>query len=638
MTNSIGRELKLAVSLAYRLRLSIVKFISEILGKERSALAEKFVSERNLKFLLYEVFDAESLTKHFYFEEHGREIFDLVLETALKLGQDLLFPNLREMDQNPPEFKEGEVKVHETVRTFMNESGEGGWIGAKAPFDLGGQQLPLLLISATRFIFVAANYSASVYPFLTTAAAHLIESFGSDEQKKAYIPKMFEGKWQGTMALTEPQAGSSLADITTLAEPTEEDYYKIRGQKIFISAGDHDGVENIIHLMLAKIKGAPQGVKGISLFVVPKRRMDESGELVSNDVNTAGIYHKLGYRGAPIAQLSMGEKDDCRGYLVGEPHKGLFYMFQMMNEARIDVGMSAAAIASAAYYASLEYANERPQGRLPSTKDPSLPPVPIIEHPDIKRMLLFQRAVIEGSLSLILQCALYVDLMHGAQGEEKEKFELLLDLLTPIAKTYPSEMGVHSVSQGLQILGGYGYCDEFPLEQYYRDMRIHPIHEGTTGIQGMDLLGRKVRMKDGKAFQLFLEEVHDTLNKARDVEELLPYVSEMDRALEQLEKVTSCLKDLAASGDMDLFLADATLYLELFGIMAIAWQWILQGITIQKALKKDLSEKESAFYKGKFFTLKYFFSYELPKIAGLIRRLEQGDGLTVEMKKDFFSD
>jgi butyryl-CoA dehydrogenase len=601
-------------------------------------LAEKFVSERNLKFLLYEVFDAESLTRHPYFEEHGREVFDLVLETALKLGQDLLLPSLQDMDKFPPVFKDGEVKVHETVRAFMKESGEGGWIGAKAPFELEGQQLPLLIIASCRFIFSAANYSASVYPFLTTGAAHLIESFGSEELKRTYIPEMFSGKWQGTMALTEPQAGSSLADITTLAEPSEKGFYKIRGQKIFISAGDHDGVENIIHLMLAKIKGAPPGVKGISLFVVPKKRIDESRGLVPNDVNTAGIYHKLGYRGAPIAQLSMGENNDCRGYLVGEPHKGLFYMFQMMNEARIDVGMCAAAIASAAYYASLEYAKERPQGRLASTKDPSLPPVPIIDHPDIKRMLLFQRAIVEGSLSLILQCALYVDLMHGAQGDEKIKLELLLDLLTPVAKTYPSEMGILSVSQGLQILGGYGYCDEFPLEQYYRDMRIHPIHEGTTGIQGMDLLGRKVRMKDGRAFQLFLEEVRHTIDRAKEEEALQTYAVQMDQALVKLEKITSTLKGLAGKGDMNLFLADATLYLELFGIVAIAWQWLQQGITIQTALKNNLSKYKTAFYQGKFYTMRYFYGYELPKIEGLILRLSKGDGLTVEIKREDFSD
>ena len=295
-------------------------------------MADKFVSERNLKFLLYEVFDATSLTRHPYYADHSRESFDMALETALKIGKNLLKPKLQEMDKTASEFVDGRVKVHPLVRTFMKECGEGGWIAASFPFDLGGQQLPLIISAACRFIISAANYSASVYPMLTTGAAHLIISFGSQELQDAYLPKMLAGEWQGTMALTEPQAGSSLADITTLAEPTDKGYYRIRGQKIFISAGDHDGVDNVVHLMLAKIKGAPAGVRGISLLVVPQKRV-ENGGIVFNDVNTAGIYHKMGYRGAPITQLSMGENNDCRGWLVGEPHKGLSYMFQMMNEA-----------------------------------------------------------------------------------------------------------------------------------------------------------------------------------------------------------------------------------------------------------------------------------------------------------------
>jgi butyryl-CoA dehydrogenase len=374
---------------------------------------------------------------------------------------------------------------------------------------------------------------------------------------ETYVPQMFSGEWQGTMALTEPQAGSSLADITTTAEPTDQGYYKVKGQKIFISAGDHDGVDNVIHLLLAKIKGAPAGVKGISLLTVPQKRL-ENGQLVSNDVNTAGIYHKLGYRGAPITQLSMGENGDCRGFLVGEPHKGLIYMFQMMNEARIDVGLGAAAIASAAYYASLEYAQQRPQGRRLTSKDPTQPQIPIIQHADIKRMLLFQRAVVEGSMSLIMQCALYADLGRVLTGEEKEKYELLLDLLTPVAKSYPSEMGIPSVSAGLQILGGYGYCDEFPLEQFYRDARIHPIHEGTTGIQGITLLGRNVTMKNGAALKLFLAEVQGTIKKAEEIGELKPYAQELKSALDRLTKVTLHLIGLAQSKGPEVFLADST--------------------------------------------------------------------------------
>ncbi len=600
-------------------------------------MAEKFVSERNLKFLLYEVFDAPSLTQYPYFADHSRESFEMALETAMKIGKNLMKPKLAEMDKNPPEFIEGRVRVHPVVRTLMRECGEGGWIAAPFGFDCGGQQLPLMISGVCRFILSAANYSASVYPFLTSGAAHLILTFGDRAMIDAYVPKMLSGEWQGTMALTEPQAGSSLADITTMAEPTDQSYYRLRGQKIFISAGDHDGVDNVIHLMLAKIKGAPAGVKGISLFLVPQKRM-ENGQLVPNDVQTAGIYHKLGYRGAPITQLSMGENNDCRAYLVGEPHRGLIYMFQMMNEARLDVGLGAAAIASAAYYASLEYARERPQGRKLMSKDPAQPQIPIIQHADIRRMLLFQRAVVEGSLSLILQCARYADLGRVLTGEEKEKNELLLDLLTPGAKSYPSEMGIPSVSAGLQVLGGYGYCDEFPLEQFYRDARIHPIHEGTTGIQGITLLGRNVTMKNGQAFKLFIGEVQATLKEAEEVVELKSFSRELNEALDRLVRVTLHLSGIAQSKGPDFFLADSTLYLEFFGIVSVAWQWLLQGIFIRKALTRNPSGAEADFYQGKFCTLRYFFGYELPKVEGLAKCLLQGEGLTVEMKDGFFND
>ncbi len=563
-------------------------------------MAEKFISERNVKFMLYEVFDAEALTQYDTYAEHGREIFDLVLDTALKLGRDILQPLLREMDQNPPRFIDGEVKVHPMVREWMRTCGEGGWISALAPYEYGGQQLPLLIGAVVRFILSAANYSASVYPLLTAGAAHLIESFGSQTLKETYIPRMYAGEWQGTMALTEPQAGSSLSDLSTLAEPTDQDYYLLRGQKIFISASDHDGVDNIVNLLLARIKGAPPGVKGISLFVVPKFRPEADGSLARNDIQVAGSFHKLGYRGSPICQLSLGENNDCRGYLVGEPHKGLAYMFQMMNEARIDVGMSATAIASAAYYASLQYARERPQGRRLAAKDPTLPQVNIIEHADVKRMLLFQRAVVEGSFSLLLQCSLYADRARVLTGEDKERNELLLDLLTPVAKTYPSEMGLLSVSQGLQILGGYGYCDEFPLELFYRDARIHPIHEGTTGIHGLDLLGRKMVMKGGKAAQLYLREVEQTITQAREVSSLAPYAVRLQEALGKLKEVTARLVQISQEKGPEYFLADATLYLEFFGIIAVAWQWLVQALVIRKALEKELSEEENNFYQGKY--------------------------------------
>ncbi|HQQ87247.1 MAG TPA: acyl-CoA dehydrogenase [Smithellaceae bacterium] len=601
-------------------------------------MAEQFISERNLSFLLYEVFNAESLLNYSRYADHSREVFDMVLKTAMKMGKDLFKPIVSEMDKQPPEYVKGQVKVHPAVRNIMREVGAGGWIGATFDYKLGGQQLPEMVgMTIPTAIFGAANYSASVFHGLTNGAAGLIASFGTQEMKDMYLPKMMSGEWQGTMALTEPQAGSSLTDVSMTAEPTNKNYYTMKGQKIFISAGDHDGVDNIIHLALARVKDAPPGVKGISLFIIPKYRIEMGGKLAFNDVNCAGIYHKLGYKGSPITQLAFGENDNCRGWLVGEVNKGLGYMFQMMNGARIDVGLGAACISSAAYYASLEYAKERPQGRKLSAKDPLSPQVSIIEHPDIHRMLLFQKAIIEGSLSLLMQCSFYHDMEKVTETEEHENYNLLLELLTPVAKTYPSEMGIFSCSQAIQILGGYGYCDEFPVEQFYRDVRIHTIHEGTTGIQGMDLLGRKMMMKKGKAGQLYLTEVRKTIKDAQEDVGLKSYSEALEKALQKLEKITAHLFGIASKGDPEMFLADATLYLELFGIIAIAWQWLKQAVIAKKMLNDGkLTEADNNFYNGKIYTCRYFFGYELPKIEGLAMRLSNGDDLTVNIKNEYF--
>jgi butyryl-CoA dehydrogenase len=601
-------------------------------------MKKKFVSMQNLKFMLYEVFDAASLIQYSYYEEHSIEAFDMILETAVKIGGGKLRPFLEEMDKNPPRFADGSVHVHPMVRSFMKESGEGGWISIFAPHAHGGQQVPILVGFLPTFIFNAANYSASIYPGLNTGAAHLISSYGTEAMQRIYIPRLYSGEWQGTMAMTEPQAGSSLGDITTSATPAPEGHHMMLGHKIFISAGDHDCADNIVHLLLARIVGAPPGLKGISLFLVPKKRFNAGGNLVFNDATVAGIYHKMGYRGAPITQLSFGENGDCHGYLVGEANKGLSYMFQMMNEARLSVGFAATAIASAAYYAALEYAQERPQGRAVTSKDPTQPQIPIIEHADIKRMLLCQRAIIEGSLSLLMQCTKYSDLTTVLTGQEKEKYQLLLDLLTPIAKTYPAEMGILSVSHALQCLGGYGYCDDFPLEQYYRDVRIHPIHEGTTGIQSITLLGRCITMKNGKAFHLLLEEIQDAVNTAQADTDLAAYAGELAQAAEKLKEVTNGLIGVAIKGNIELFLADATLYMELFGIVAVAWQWLLQAVAVNKAIRSKPGEDDLKFYQGKLYVFRYFFGYELPKMEGLYRLLLNADGLTVEMHADLFSD
>jgi alkylation response protein AidB-like acyl-CoA dehydrogenase len=596
-----------------------------------------YFNRRNLDFLLYEVHNATELTKYPYFEAHDRETFDMVLDSATQIADTVMYPYYREVDRNQPELRDGKVTVHPQIRNFLKAVGEGGLIGAGFPFEQGGQQLPELIGSCMGFIMMAANNSM-MYIGLTSGAANLITSFGSQVLVDTYVANLLNGTWQGTMALTEPQAGSSLSDITTSAELRPDGSYAIKGQKVFISAGDHDAVDNVVHLMLVRIKGAPKGTKGISLFVVPKYRLTAEGTLEQNDVTSTGIYHKLGQRGTPAMHLTMGENDDCRGWLLGEPNRGLNYMFQMMNEARIGVGMTGAAIASAAYYASLEYAQERPQSRRLNEKNLlDTPQTMIIHHPDVKRMLLFQKAIVEGSLSLLMESARLSDLVRVTEGEEKENNELLLELLTPVAKTFPTEMGVRSVSEGLQVLGGYGFTEDFPLEQMYRDIRITPIYEGTTGIQAQDLLGRKMTIKGGKAPQLLWAEMNRTIAEADTYEALKPYGEKLRTEMTRLRKVTQSLLPFAAAGDYERYLMDATLYMELFGITTVAWQWLKQGLVAEKALlTQNPADEEATFYESKLHTMKYYFHYEVPKNQGLATRLMDTEVLTIATDKKVF--
>ena len=595
--------------------------------------ANQYISMRNLRYLLFDVFNGLELTKLDYYKEHNEDTFNLTLDAAKQIGDSLMFPIYEEMDKLKLKLEDGTIKVHPQIRQIMETMGEGGWINAPKSFEVGGQQMPYLLFNLATVIFHAANTSATAFPFLTAGAANLIDTYGSEELKNQYLARMWGGKWQGTMALTEPQAGSSLSDVTSSATRTEHGYYKINGQKIFISGGDHDGVDNIVHLYLARIDGAPAGVKGISLFVVPKFR-EENGQLVFNNVTTAGAFGKLGLKGTPIAHIMAGEQGECRGWLVGEPNKGLSYMFRLMNEARIGVGQISTGLASAAYYASLQYANERPQGRPINNKDVNLPQTLIINHADVKRMLLLQKSVVEGSLALIAQCSLWADLAERGTGEEASNAHLLLELLTPICKSYPAEMGIVSVSNGLQVLGGSGFCDDFPLQQYYRDSRINPIYEGTTGIQAMDLLGRKITMKGGAAIMLFNNEVNKTIDQAKAYESLKPYADKLAKTQGKLVEVTMFLMGLAQSEDPEVFLRDASLYLEYFGHFTLGWLWLKQAIASTKALAENPQGDDKIFHESKLHTLRYFFEYELPKTRGLHDRLVSTDRLTLEVKPE----
>jgi len=597
-------------------------------------MATPYFSKRNLQFLLYEVFHAEELTQYAYFSAHDRETFNLVLDSATYIADTLMHPYLKEVDRNQPDLQNGQVRVHPKIKEYLTAMGEAGLIGAGFSFDQGGQQLPEMVNSLVGFILMAAN-NGMMYTGLTSGAANLITTFGSPGLQQRYVPNLLAGTWQGTMALTEPQAGSSLSDITTSATPLPESEipgaYKIQGQKVFISAGDHDAAENIIHLMLARIDGAPKGTKGISLFVVPKYRLNEQGGFVDNDVTSTGIYHKLGQKGVPAMHLTMGSTDNTIGYLVGEPHQGLAYMFQMMNEARLGVGMTAAAIATAAYYEALQYAKERPQSRRLNEKNLlDTPQTPIINHPDVRRMLLFQKAVTEGALSLLVYAAKLHDLHHVLEGEEKDNTFLLLDLLMPVAKSYPSEMGVQSVSQSLQTFGGYGYTEDFPVEQLYRDIRITPIYEGTTGIQAQDLLGRKMTMKGGKAPKLLFAEMAKIIAQASTYDDLKPYADKLAGELKRVQDVTNALMPYAMKGDTERYLADASLFLDLFGIVVVAWQWLVQATAAKQALLTQSPQGDDlAFYEGKIHTMKFYFHYEVPKTQGLATRLTDPEVLTI---------
>jgi butyryl-CoA dehydrogenase len=590
-----------------------------------------FYSKRDLHFQLFENQNCLELLQYPYFSDHSKETFALVLDAAEQIAEKSLFPIFKEMDRQEPQLENGIVKVHPQMRSIIRQFGADGWINAIFPYEEGGQQLPWTLHLSAGFILQAANYSASVFPFLTTGAANLIRTFGSSALRDAYTPKMYTGEWQGTMALTEPDAGSSLSDLTTIAIPTsKEGVYSIRGQKIYISAGDHDACDNVIHLMLARIEGAPAGTKGISLFVVPKIRLDGT----PNDVLTQGIYHKMGYKGAPIVHLMIGSESACEGYLVGEAHQGLKYMFQMMNEARLGIGMNATAIAAAAYQTSLAYAKVRPQGRNISEKEPNRPQVPIIQHADVKRMLLFQKSITEGSLALLIFCGLLGDkLSQESEPQKKAEMEALLDLLIPIAKSYPSEMGVQSTSMAIQVLGGAGYTTDFPVEQYYREARIHPIHEGTTGIHGLDLLGRKMLLHEGLGWKMLQKEFQSTLKEAKSLPELGEIALTFEKYAQEFASGTAQLLFKRNQGPEN-YLADATLYLEGAGLLCMGWMWLKQAITAQKAL--DRGSKEQDFHLGKIETARYTVAYEFVKLKGIVERFASTNYPTLTMKTDWF--
>ena len=597
----------------------------------------KYMSMETLRYLLYNVHDMESVMQSEFYADYDKDMIDMFIDSVKDFADQECYPTFREMDEDPARYEDGKIIVHPSVEKIMKMSGELGLIGGTFSYEHGGLQMPEMAGQAAGFILDAANNNVAGYGGLTAGAAHLITAYASQELIDTYTPKMFSGEWGGTMCLTEPQAGSSLSDVVTSATPQEDGSYKIKGQKIFISGGDHEYSDNFVHLVLARIDGAPAGTKGISLMVVPKKRIKSDGSLESNDVITAGDFQKMGQRGYCTTHLVFGEENDCYGWVVGKPNNGLRYMFQMMNEARISVGRGGIGIATAAYYASLQYANERPQGRALSSsgkKDVNKGQTLIINHPDVRRMLLLQKAVAEGGLSLIFQASKYADLIRTSEGEEKEDYHDLLELITPVVKTYPSEMGRVAVSNGLQVLGGYGFCSEFVLQQYYRDIRIMAIYEGTTGIQSLDLLGRKMTMKGGKAVKLLAAEMMEDMSAASTFDDLKPYAKILGDKLKQTQEIMAFLMPHAMKGDYNRFLSDATIFMEFFGTVIIGWQWLKMATEAKKALVTGDTTYTADFYESKVHTMKFYYKYEMPKTASHAETIMSSDVLTLVEEKE----
>lgn len=593
-------------------------------------MRSRILSARDLQFLLYEWLDVEELTTRPRFAEHSREVFDAVLELAEQLAVRDFAPHNGTSDANEPQFDGERVHVIPEVAEALKAFAESGLIGGAMDASIGGGQLPNVIHRACFTWLQAANTATAGYPMLSMANANLLRDYATPEQIDQFVRPIVDGRFFGTMCLSEPQAGSSLADVATRATPVGAGTYRLFGSKMWISGGDHELSENIIHLVLARVVGAPAGVKGLSLFIVPRFLVNRDGTLGDrNDVVLAGLNHKMGFRGTVNTMLNFGEgkyrplgEPGAIGYLIGDENRGLEYMFHMMNEARVVVGAGAVALGYTGYLHALDYARNRPQGRLPGQKDPTSPQTPIVNHADVRRMLLSAKSYVEGGLGLVLYAARLLDeLATAEQPEEAARLELLLDVLTPIVKAWPSQWCLKANDLAIQVHGGYGYSREYPVEQFYRDNRLNAIHEGTDGIQAIDLLGRKVVIHDGAGLRLLVETITATIDGAP-----APLCSMAEQLRIALDRIVSVTEKLWSDGDSARALANATLYADAVGHTVVAWIWLAQMSAADGG--------QGPFYEGKRAAGRYFFTYELPRIGPMLDLLEERDTLFLDISTD----
>jgi alkylation response protein AidB-like acyl-CoA dehydrogenase len=617
-------------------------------------MANILVDERDVKFVLYEQLNIEELCQSEKYSEFSREMFDMVMEAAQKLAEKELVPTNSKGDGEGVKLENGQVKVPESFHDAYRHYCEGGWAALPVSQDMGGQGFPNVMYCATMELFVAANQALMMYPGLTIGSARLIELYGTEDQQRTFMDKMYTGEWCGTMCLTEPQAGSDVGALRTKAVKNQDGTYRMSGNKIFISAGDHDLSENIIHLVLARTEGAPAGTRGISIFIVPKKRI-EDGNLVNNDVVTSAIEKKMGIHGSSTCALNFGEKDNCIGFLLGKENEGMRIMFNMMNEARLAVGFQGLAQASAAYMYALRYAKERFQGPdITMMKDALAPKIPIINHPDIRRMLMWMKSVTEGIRALLYYAGYCEDRVHIAKTEEETtKYQGFLDILIPVCKAWSTDMSFRVTELAIQIHGGYGYCREYPVEQFMRDCKITSIYEGTNGIQALDLVGRKLGHKRGALFRSIVLETGNLVKIAKKNYRLKDIVEPFDDARRQLIEVTRYFGLKSITEDFLTPILYASPYLELFGDVAVGFMLLWQAIIADRRLeelysdaKADTPEKKAellrtnrsaAFYRGKVASAQFFTNTILSLAKGKARAIMSGERSAIDLPEESFA-
>jgi alkylation response protein AidB-like acyl-CoA dehydrogenase len=602
-------------------------------------MAQVTADRRDIDFVLYEQFDTEAVIEQDRYKGFNRKMFDLILKEARNFAAKEILPTYAEGDRNGARFEDGTVKAPECYRRAFELFREGEWSSLTEDPEYGGQGLPHLVNLAACEYLMGTNFAFSSYTLLGHGTGKMIELFGTDKQKELFLKKLYTAEWGGTMLLTEPDAGSDVGALTTTAVKNGDGTYSISGSKIFITAGDHDLTDNIIHPVLARIEGAPAGTKGISLFIVPKVWVNENGSLGEpNDVVCTGIEEKMGLHGSATCSLTLGGKGKCRGMLLGEENKGMKVMFHMMNEARLGVGIQAFAHASAAYLYALDYARQRHQGRaLEKMFEKEAPQVPIIQHPDVRRMLLWMKAYVEGMRSFCYFVAESLEMAELDGPDENRKLRKdLVDLLTPVLKTYNAVYGFKVCVTAIQVFGGYGYTKEYPVEQLARDCKIASIYEGTDGIQAMDLLGRKMGMKKGAVFLIFLEQVQNVVKRAKATEHLAELSEQMAPVLDLLGKTAMHLGQTAMSAEFKTAFAHSVPFLEAMGDVVMAWMLLWRAAVASEKITSGAKKKDLAFYEGQIKSAEFFIQGELPVTIGKMQAILKSGKAAVDITEAAF--